>query len=191
MLWTQLAIVRNSFVFATRNEIEQVFLKIRTGAGDGMHFVTANHLGERNTQFGGAHRTGQGNHHLSATIEMRHVGVGCVFQHRRVEMPKMALNELSDAAHLYITSFAMGTITLDAKLTVRGSSVNCILFKISYGIAARMRDAKTFGITPSKTIAAARTVIVAPCKEADRVRSIGSATAGDEASTKIAFNTRR
>jgi hypothetical protein len=31
---------------------------------------------------------------------MRNVGVGCVFQHRRVEMPEMALNELADAAHL-------------------------------------------------------------------------------------------
>jgi hypothetical protein len=27
-------------------------------------------------------------------------------------MPEMALNELADAAHLYITNFAMGSITL-------------------------------------------------------------------------------
>jgi hypothetical protein len=41
-------------------------------------------------------------------------------------MPEMALNELADAAHLQISNFAMGTITFDAKLIVRGSSVNCI-----------------------------------------------------------------
>src|SRR5580765_472254 len=44
-------------------------------------------------------------------------------------MPEMAFNELADAAHLYITNFAMGSITCDAKLTVRGSSVNSILIK--------------------------------------------------------------
>ena len=91
-----------------------------------MHFVPADHFRKRHAQFGGAHRPRQRDHYLSATIEMRTVRVGCVFQHRRVEMPEMALNELADAAHLYITNFAMGSITCDAKLTVRGSSVNCI-----------------------------------------------------------------
>jgi hypothetical protein len=43
-------------------------------------------------------------------------------------MPEIALNELADATHLHITNFATGTITFDAKLTVRGSSVNCIFF---------------------------------------------------------------
>jgi len=42
-------------------------------------------------------------------------------------MPEMALNELADAAHLHITKFAIGTITSDAKITVCGSSVNCIV----------------------------------------------------------------
>jgi len=121
---------------------------------------------------------------------MRNVGVGRVFQHRRIEMPEIALNELADAAHLQITNFAKGTITFDAKLTVRGSSVNCIFFEISYGIAAKMRDAKTFGITPSKTTGAASRVTVARCKKSDGMRSIGCA-ASDGASTKIAFNTRR
>ncbi len=155
-----------------------------------MHFVTADHFCERHAQFGGAHRTRQSDHHLSATIEMRNVSLGCVFQHRRIEMPEIALNELADAAHLHITNFATGTITFDAKLTVRGSSVNCISFEISYGIAAKMRDAKTFGITPSKTTGAASRVTVARCKKSDGMRSIGCA-ASEGASTKIAFNTRR
>jgi hypothetical protein len=64
----------------------------------------------------------------------------------------------------------MGLSTFDAKLTVRGSSVNCIFFEISYGIAARMRDAKTFGTTPSETTAAASTATVTRCKKPDRMR---------------------
>src|SRR5215471_4631321 len=122
---------------------------------------------------------------------MRNVGVGCVFQHRRIEMSKMALNELADATHLQITNFGTGTITFDAKLTLRGSSVNCIFLEISYGIAARMRDAKTFGITPRKIIAAASAATVPRCIRSGRTCSFASATGRDDASTKIAFNTRR
>src|SRR5262245_21812553 len=122
---------------------------------------------------------------------MRNVGVGCVFQHRRVEMPEIALNELADAAHLYITNSAMASITFDAKLTVAGSSVNCIFCEISYGIAARMREAKMFGVTPRKPTAAASTATVIRCKTSDRTCSVASMVASDGASTKIAFNTRR
>src|SRR5215468_11418728 len=93
-----------------------------------MHFVAPDHFCERHAQLGSTHRARQSDHHLSATIEMRNVGVGCVFQHCRVEMPEMAFNELADAAHFHITNFAMGSITFDAKLTVRGSSVNSIFF---------------------------------------------------------------
>jgi hypothetical protein len=102
----------------------------------------------------------------------------------------MALNELADAAHLYITNFAMETLLLMQNLWYAGQAL-IAFFSLFYGIAARMRDAKTFGITPSKTTAAASRVTVAPCKESNRMRSIGSATASDGVSTKIAFNTRR
>jgi len=47
-------------------------------------------------------------------------------QHRRVKMPQISFNELANAAHLHITNFATGTVTFDAKLTARWSSVNCI-----------------------------------------------------------------
>jgi hypothetical protein len=77
-----------------------------------VHFVAANYFGERNAQLGGAHGASECDHHLSAAIEMRDVGVGCVFQHGRVEMPVIALNELADAAHLHITNFAIGTNAL-------------------------------------------------------------------------------
>jgi len=121
---------------------------------------------------------------------MRNVGVGCVFQHRRVEMPEMALNELADAAHLYITNFAMETLLLMQNLWYAGQAL-IAFFSLFYGIAARMRDAKTFGITPRKRTAAASTATVVCCKKSDLMCSIGAAAASDDASTKIAFNTRR
>jgi hypothetical protein len=48
-----------------------------------------------------------------------------------------------------------------------------------------------FGITPSKTTAAPSRVTVLSCKETARMRSLGSADATDDTSTKIAFKTRR
>jgi hypothetical protein len=54
---------------------------------------------------------------------MRNVGVGCVFQHRCVEMPKIALNEFADAAHLHITNFAMGTLLLMQNLRRAGQAL--------------------------------------------------------------------
>jgi hypothetical protein len=52
-------------------------------------------------------------------------------------------------------------------LPCAGQALIAFFFEISYGIAARMRDAKTFGIIPKKTTAAASTVTVARCKESD------------------------
>src|SRR5215471_4383552 len=106
-------------------------------------------------------------------------------------MPEMALNELANAARFHITKFAMETLLLMQNLRCMGQALITFFLKNSYGIAARMRDVKTFGITPRKTTAAASTATVARCKKSDRMRSIGSAAANDNASTKIAFNTRR
>jgi hypothetical protein len=43
---------------------------------------------------------------------MGNISVGCVFQHGRVEMPEMALNELADGAHLHITTSQWGLLLL-------------------------------------------------------------------------------
>ncbi len=69
-----------------------------------MDFVLANHLRQRNAQFRGAHGAGERDHHFSAIIQMRDVGVGSVFQHCGIEMPVVAFNELADAAHLHFTN---------------------------------------------------------------------------------------
>src|SRR5262249_8103153 len=108
---------------------EEVFLHVRACAGDGVHLVAANHFRERNTQFRGAHGPRERDHQLSPVIKMPDVGIGCVFQRCCVEMPVIALNELADAAHLYITNSAMRAVAFDAKITTRRSSVNCIFLK--------------------------------------------------------------
>src|SRR5437899_11363250 len=46
LLRTELAIIRKPHVLAARNEIEKVFLQIRSGAGNRVDFVPANHLRE-------------------------------------------------------------------------------------------------------------------------------------------------
>jgi hypothetical protein len=43
---------------------------------------------------------------------MGDVGVGCVFQHRRVEMAVIPLNELADAAHFQIINLALELLFL-------------------------------------------------------------------------------
>src|SRR5437870_9614772 len=97
--------MRNSLVLAACDQIEKVLLQIRPGACDGMGFVLANHFREGNAQFSSAHRAGKRDHHFSAAIEVRDVGVGSVFQGRSVEMPEMAINELADAAHFHFPIF--------------------------------------------------------------------------------------
>src|SRR5207237_5890168 len=104
---TKLAIIRKADVLTARDQIEKVFLQIGSGAGDGVDFVPANHFRQRNAEFRGAHGARERDHHFSAAIQMRDVGVGSVFQGCRVEMPEVAVNELADAAHLRFTNFAI------------------------------------------------------------------------------------
>src|SRR5438552_14615380 len=105
LLRTEFAIIRKAHVLAARYEIEQVFLQIRSGAGDGVDFVPANHVRQRNAEFRGTHSARERDHHFSAAIQMRDVRVGSILQGCGVEMPEMAINELADAAHLRFTNF--------------------------------------------------------------------------------------
>src|SRR5205823_14721071 len=95
LLRSQLAIIRQPNILAARDQIKKIFLQIRSGAGDGMDFVLANHFRERNTELSGAHCARECDHHFFPAIKMRDVGVGSVFQDRGVEMPEVAINELA------------------------------------------------------------------------------------------------
>src|SRR5207237_10637227 len=50
LLRAELAVVWKTLVFGARDQIEEVLLQIRAGAGDGMDFVLTNHLRQRNTE---------------------------------------------------------------------------------------------------------------------------------------------
>jgi hypothetical protein len=63
-----------------------------------MDFVAANHLGEGEPKFGGAHRAGQANHHAPAAIEMFDIAVGGVHKRRSIEMPVMVLDKPGNRA---------------------------------------------------------------------------------------------
>ncbi len=67
----EIAVVRNALVVIVRDEVEDVFFQIRAGAADGVDLVLTNHLGERATDLGGAHRTGDRDEHLAAIFEVR------------------------------------------------------------------------------------------------------------------------
>ena len=56
----KMPVMRHALVIIVRDEVENVLLQIRAGAGDEMHFVAADHLGQREAEFGGAHRARRG-----------------------------------------------------------------------------------------------------------------------------------
>ena len=65
----QIAIVRDALVEIVRNQIENIFFEIRAGAADAMNFVLADHLGQREPEFGRAHRAREGHEHLAARCQ--------------------------------------------------------------------------------------------------------------------------
>src|SRR6266542_1588504 len=101
MLRRQFAIMRNPFILAACDEVEEVLLEVGAGAGNSVHFVPPNHFCERHAQFGSAHCPGERNHHFPASLKMRGVGVSGILEYCRVEVTEMPINELADVSHLY------------------------------------------------------------------------------------------
>ena len=82
-----------------RDQVEDVFLQVGTGAADGVNLALADHLGERQAQFGRAHGAGEGHEHLPALVEVAHVSIGRIDERHGVEMPVMVMDEFADLAH--------------------------------------------------------------------------------------------
>jgi hypothetical protein len=101
-LGAQLAVVGYAFVLAARDQIKEILLQVRAGAGNCMDFILTNHFREGDAQLGRAHRASKRDHHFAAAIKMRDVGISSVFEDCRVEVPIMAVNELADAPVLRI-----------------------------------------------------------------------------------------
>ena len=89
----QIAVVRHALVEIVSDEIEDIFFKIRAGAADAVNLVLADHFGERQAQFGGAHGAADGDEHLAAGGEQLVVGFSGIDQSRGVEMAIMVLDK--------------------------------------------------------------------------------------------------
>ena len=82
----ELAVARQPLVVIVRDEVEEIFLEVGAGAGDRVHFVLADHLGQRHSELGGAHGAGDGHEHPAARVEVADVSVSRVLQRRRIEV---------------------------------------------------------------------------------------------------------
>ena len=69
------------------DEVEDVFLKIGPSAADAVNLVLANHFGQRDAKFRGAHGPSQCDEHLAARREKLVVTQRGVDQRGRVEVP--------------------------------------------------------------------------------------------------------
>jgi len=96
VLRRQFAVVRHSHIEIVRDEVEDVFFEVGAGAGDGMHLVGANHLGERQPQFCRRHRARERNHHLPAAFQVRAVSIGGINKRGRVEVPVVVLEKIGN-----------------------------------------------------------------------------------------------
>ena len=95
----QVAIVGDALVEVVGDEIEDVFLEIGAGAGDGVNLVLADHLGEGKAQLGGAHGAADGDEHFAAGGEQIVVGFGRVDEGGGIEVTIVVLDERSNGRH--------------------------------------------------------------------------------------------
>lgn len=69
LLRGEVAPVRDAAVVIVGDEVVEVFLEVRSGAADAVNLPESNHLGERETEFGGAHCTRHREEHAAARVE--------------------------------------------------------------------------------------------------------------------------
>ena len=71
-----------ALVMIVRYQVEYVFLQVGGRAAYGMDFLAADHFGQRNAEFGGAHRAGHGQKHLASFLQVFHPSLRRVDHHR-------------------------------------------------------------------------------------------------------------
>ena len=105
-----------------RDEIEQVFFQICARAGDGVDFVLTDHFGEGNAELRGAHRPRERDHHFTAAIQVRDVGIGGIFNNRGIEMTVMPIDKFGDWSRF----FAVSVRGFSCPLLLHGKIYNAI-----------------------------------------------------------------
>jgi hypothetical protein len=79
---------------AVRDEVEEVFFEVGTGAADSVNLARADHVRERETELRRAHRTGERDEHPTGLVEVPNVGVSGVLQSGGVEVAEVGVDEL-------------------------------------------------------------------------------------------------
>ena len=92
----EVAVVGDAFVEIVGDEVEDVFLEVGAGADDAVDFSLADHFGEGDAEFGGAHGAGEGHEHDAAGVEVAGVGFGGVLEGGGVEVAVVEVDELGD-----------------------------------------------------------------------------------------------
>lgn len=101
VLGGEIAVAWNAAVVGVGDEVHEVFLEVGSGAGDDGDFVLADHFGEGDAEFGGAHGPGEGDHHFSAFGEMTFVALGGIDEGGGVEMAVVVLDKLGDGTSVH------------------------------------------------------------------------------------------
>lgn len=94
----EVAIVGHTLVIIVGDEVEDVLLKVRTGADDGVDLVLTDHLGEGEAELGRGHGPGEGDEHLAAGLQVGLVTLGRVDQRGGIEMAIVVGEKLRDRA---------------------------------------------------------------------------------------------
>ena len=81
------------------DEVEDILFKIGARATNRVHFVLANHLGEREPELGGAHRACDRNQHFAAFLQVSGIALCGIFQRCRIKVPEMVRNEFGNSFH--------------------------------------------------------------------------------------------
>ncbi len=92
----QFAPVGNALIMRMGDQIEDILFEVGAGAADAVYFVVANHLCKRFAEFRRTHRASKRHEHFAALIEVVPIGLGCIKERRRIEVPIVGANEVGD-----------------------------------------------------------------------------------------------
>jgi hypothetical protein len=98
LLRGEVAPVRDAAVVVVRDEIVEIFLQVRPGAGNAVDLPLADQFRERNAELRRAHRPGHREKHPPPGIEQIPPSLRRLDHRRGVEMPVMMLEKLADRA---------------------------------------------------------------------------------------------
>ena len=92
-LITEIAVVRHAFVVVVGDEVVEVFLEIRAGAGNRMDLALADHLRQRQAELATAHGAREAHQHGLARLHVLDVGLCRIHQGGGIEVAVIVRDE--------------------------------------------------------------------------------------------------